>query len=65
MDGEHVVRVLDASVRDVAVGDLLSGCSSDNKNEKTLKIDFPVELYKIALRSNDSRNTILHSNNCF
>ena len=50
VDGEHVVGVLDASVRDVTVGDLLSGCGSEKiRNEETLKIEFSVELHKIAL----------------
>jgi hypothetical protein len=50
VNGEHVVGVLDASVRDVAVGDLLSGCGSEKiRNEETLKIEFSVELHKIAL----------------
>ncbi len=50
VDGEHVVGVLDASVRDVTVGDLLSGCGSEKiRKEETLKIEFSVELHKIAL----------------
>ena len=42
VDGEHVVGVLDASVRDVTVGDLLSGCGSEKirKTSKHLKLSF-------------------------
>jgi hypothetical protein len=49
VDGEHVVGVLDASVRDVAVGDLLSGWGFEKKRKQTLQTEFSVELYKIAL----------------